>query len=539
MVTATTRLTDQSAWGWAFIALLAGAPVLALYGLNPWGFNPSVALASVYQVGLAVLLLWALSTRLRLGALALAWRRDSLLRPLGWLFAWACLSTLWAHNHYEAALKLLLWAAALLCASLVVAWPAQQRQLRCLIATVFAVGAVLAAYGIVQIAYGIAWPASDHLVSLSKYTAPILFGNQNHASQYLLLSWPLGLVLLARSRPSPGFALSWWSAISLYFACLLLARSLSAQLALIVQLIFVLFFWRRQLSLRPLRDFVVRRHARQLLAAVFLLLGVVLLSSPELRGLLARIHLAVPAELWEKWQFLRQPELQLPHRVAPWLNTLPMIRDHILLGVGIGNWTVFYPDYQGAVWWDQLSFGMLYRYQNAHNDYLEIFAELGLVGMALALWAILRLLRIWWPLRGGADGLLIVGPVGFAVLADYSFPMVVPGSLVLLLLHIALLERSRLAAVDEAPGVGMIGTMGFGHRLAIATAALCLLGVSVFQYRMYRAERLHLSALATYDQKIQDFQYAAGAVASIATVVAVAVAGEWDADCRVERHGAA
>ncbi len=501
---AIPRLTAQSAWGWAFISLFAGAPVLALYGINPWGFSPSVALLSVYQVGLAALLLWAVAMRLRPGAVALAWHRDSLLRPLGWLFVWGCLSAFWAHNHYEAGMKLLLWATALFCATLVVAWPAQQRQLRILIAAVFFVGPVLAAYSIAQLAYGIDWPVSENSLT-------IVFGNNNQASEYLLLSWPLGLLLLACSRPSFGFSLSWWGVIFLYFSYLLLARSLAAQLALIVQLVFVLIFWGRHLPLRLAKDCSPSQRWWLAISAL-LLLGVVLLSAPELQHMLVRLPEGVLIQLLEKWEFTQDPWVLAPYRLYHWINTLPMIRDHALVGVGIGNWTVFYPDYYGAVWLDSIAAGGRDRLQNAHNDYLEIFAELGLVGMVLVLWVALRIVRVWWSLRRGVPGLLIVGPVGFAVLATSAFPMAVPGSLMLLMLYIALLERSRRPAVDDARVEG-----GGGSRqlVAICAVALCLLCICVFNYRLYRAERLHLRALSAHDSRIRDFEHSAVAVQAL------------------------
>ncbi len=58
-----------------------------------------------------------------------------------------------------------------------------------------------------------------------------------------------------------------------------------------------------------------------------------------------------------------------------WQNTSRMIKDHPILGVGLGAYQFVYPRY------DQSS-GIL-RAEQAHNDYLHIIAETGIVGLLL------------------------------------------------------------------------------------------------------------------------------------------------------------
>ena len=341
----------RAAWGWGLTLLLAGAPVWALYGMNPWGFNQRLAMASVYQVGVALLLLWGLTRQLQPSALALALRRDSLLAPLGWLFLWGCASLLWAHNDYEGGRKLLMWATALLLAALVVAWPARQWQLRALLGAVFAAGAMLSAYGILQVAYGIDWPPT---LSIG-FRPQLLFLNRNQAAEYLLVSWPLGLALLARGGVPRWLALLGWGALGLYFFCIMVSGSLAAQLGVAGQLAFMLAVWWR-VALRRLAATLAaaRREWRLIAVVLLLLLGMVFVLLPEVLRLLLNIQLHIAAEVMEKWRVIHGSTSNAPFRLYVWLNTLPMIRDHALLGVGIGNWTVFYPAYQGAVWQDLL-----------------------------------------------------------------------------------------------------------------------------------------------------------------------------------------
>jgi putative inorganic carbon (HCO3(-)) transporter len=68
-------------------------------------------------------------------------------------------------------------------------------------------------------------------------------------------------------------------------------------------------------------------------------------------------------------------------RLAHWQAALAMLEDRPLLGVGIGNYVPVYPAYAVPGWWDPLG--------HAHNYYLHIAAETGLLGLAayLMLWA--------------------------------------------------------------------------------------------------------------------------------------------------------
>jgi len=60
-------------------------------------------------------------------------------------------------------------------------------------------------------------------------------------------------------------------------------------------------------------------------------------------------------------------------RMAHWAAAIGMFNDHPWLGVGIGNYAVAYPQYAVGRWLDPLG--------HAHNYYLNIAAEAGIVGL--------------------------------------------------------------------------------------------------------------------------------------------------------------
>ena len=93
-------------------------------------------------------------------------------------------------------------------------------------------------------------------------------------------------------------------------------------------------------------------------------------------------------------------------RLAHWQAGANMARENLLLGVGFGNYEPAYEDYATLNWPHPLG--------HAHNYYLNILAESGIVGaiLYLCLWVVIflqvvRLIkRLGWQHRGIALGLL-------------------------------------------------------------------------------------------------------------------------------------
>jgi thioredoxin-like negative regulator of GroEL len=116
-------------------------------------------------------------------------------------------------------------------------------------------------------------------------------------------------------------------------------------------------------------------------------------------------------------------------RLIFWKNTLAMVRDHPVLGVGLGNFELQYPLYHRSAEIDW-TFDEEHQLERAHNDHLQILAELGLIGFAawISIFAgacsiVRRGLRKtdgWIPLQ-----MLFValGIASFLVVACFSFPM--------------------------------------------------------------------------------------------------------------------
>jgi O-antigen ligase len=119
----------------------------------------------------------------------------------------------------------------------------------------------------------------------------------------------------------------------------------------------------------------------------------------------------------------------LEGRYYHWGNTLVMIREHPLLGVGPGNFQVAYPLYCRSFAYDPF---MNYRtrIKKAHNDYLQLAAECGIPALFffLLLWG-RQFYLLRYPENDGIDGeegwrLPLAGSLGaYSIIMLFSFPL--------------------------------------------------------------------------------------------------------------------
>ncbi len=118
----------------------------------------------------------------------------------------------------------------------------------------------------------------------------------------------------------------------------------------------------------------------------------------------------------------------LEFRYYHWGNSLMMIKEHPVLGVGLGNWRFNYPLYYKSFTPDP-TFNYNVQVRKTHNDYLQLAAECGIPALVLflLLWG-----RQFYLLRysttsddDGEDWRLpiLASLTAFSVIMFFSFPM--------------------------------------------------------------------------------------------------------------------
>ena len=120
-----------------------------------------------------------------------------------------------------------------------------------------------------------------------------------------------------------------------------------------------------------------------------------------------------------------------------WGATWRMIKDHPLTGVGMGGYWTAIPQYH-------LASGRMTP-QQAHNDYLELLASGGLIGVVLAVWFVFLLikfarsrLRSQDPFRRAACFGAITGLFGIGIHSIFDFGLHIPINAVICLALVAI-----------------------------------------------------------------------------------------------------
>jgi O-antigen ligase len=116
-------------------------------------------------------------------------------------------------------------------------------------------------------------------------------------------------------------------------------------------------------------------------------------------------------------------------RLAMWQQTLELVQDNPLCGVGAGNWKIILPSYGTANFPNRWIFKKVY-YVRPENDYLWVLSEIGILGfisyLAIFAIAIFYIIKIIIHTSDLSDKLLSIlllfGLTGYMVISFFSFP---------------------------------------------------------------------------------------------------------------------
>jgi len=407
-------------------------------------------------------------------------RKSPLFLPLAGLILWAFVSLFWVENDYLAIVRV----AQLFSYGLLLFLVLNLMERGGIARLINALSVSLLLVSLV----GIAQYYLTELVWVQKLfiqtAAPAsTFANKNMASHFVVMTLPLVLVGLLRSN---GWVERGFTAVVLFTGSLYLILIAARQgyLAIAVEIVLLLLFfaldyWKnREQSLlmlnRPQRINLV------VLSAVVLLLSLVLNGGGDEKGGTNRVERIKSINIDAGY-----------NRISVWQNSLEMIKDSPLLGVGIGQWSEHYHRY-----YDRVVKDVIYNDRKdltrLHNDYIEVFSELGLVGYLFLLWLLYLVVRKIFkvllnhqnPDRWLAMG-LAMGLVGFTVVAMFSFPVsaYLPAALVFIYIGVIFLLNDVVVK-----GGYRIWSNRRGIVTGFVLVALLLVAASSFSTDWLRAE---------------------------------------------------
>lgn len=340
--------------------LLFMLPLVVLPGNDDASALPQTVL---FQAGVS--LLWVVRLTVRARAL----REPGVARPLLVLLGWAALSLLWATDAGTGSQVLWRWSAAVALFLLVADEIESAAPARALLTCVFAAGALVSAVGLLQQITGFdvvpqAFPPAGTLA------------NKNVAAGFVVVTLPLGLALAA------GAVAAWQSALfsaasGASLAYLVHADCRGAFLALAAEVVVALAV----LTWRGHRAAWTPRHLVALAPGLVVFGLLSWTPAPQSAE-------ADPSRRSETARLASQADERAARSVAirfgVWRNTLELIREQPLRGVGLAGFRTEYPRVAGRFVSDGTDIDQ--RVESAHNDYLQGLAELGLPGVLLMLW---------------------------------------------------------------------------------------------------------------------------------------------------------
>ena len=324
----------------------------------------------------------------------MAWVRSPINILIAIFFVLTLVHALCAPHLQRSITTFIDWSSSLLVFFLVIQFCIARRWARIFIYTLIACAVVISLYGIFQYHYlfdYIAWRLQTSpaevlkemdlpMMSLDDLFARVMskrvyatFANPNSFAGFLLMTIPLSVgMLIDACRRRSGASL--WEGAAMFLAVTLQVHALALTFSkggfvtfIVMAVLFVVMAsWR-----------LVKAHRKWLLPAAAVALLAVSAGAVKAIRAAHSDDTSFPPAVAAK---LRSASESMEVRIGYWGAGLRMIADHPLLGVGLDNFADRYSEYK-------LPTGR--EVKRAHNDYLQVAAELGVPGLIVfcALWA--------------------------------------------------------------------------------------------------------------------------------------------------------
>jgi len=383
------------------------------------------------------------------------------LGPLAVLFGWALLSLAWSTYRYGAFSQWVHWAACGLFYLIVYNLHANRRAVDGTLHVVMATTALAALLGILQYLFGLDWVPQQVVPAAT-------FNNKNMAAQVMVLAFPVGFVMAATAASRK---LTWVYALITALTALFLfyTRSRAAWLGALVETILIVggvWLYRRKSGTEP--AFGKNRLLALVTAVSLLVVGMQLGPNALAPSSAGTVSPPATKKVGENLDLASGR-----HRLVLWKNTLTIIAQHPLAGVGIRNVQVHYPTAP-----EKRHHRLSLHTQRVHNDYLQMVAELGLPALLIFGWLWFLIIRGGVALLRNPDGAAWLPPAliclsamaGAAVNAIFSFPFNRALPPLLLAVYLGLFFKTAALAAEQ--GVPHPAAKALGYKAALILAGV-------------------------------------------------------------------
>jgi O-antigen ligase len=291
-------------------------------------------------------------------------------------------------DPYSTRFILIQVAALLVYFSAVLVFTDTPKRLRLLVRTITVFGFFLAIFGLTQ-----SFTSPDKVYWIREMPQAQAFGpfiNRHHFAGYmeLALALPLGLVFTGSIEREKKFI--YLFAAGLMAVALIMTNSRGGLISLFAELLFLVATMglrrRHKHKEREPEEHTPRVKSAAAKTGLALAMVVALFGSVVLLGgeeALTRMVGSVNTD---------DPTTGRAHF---WSVTVDIIKNHPLVGTGLGAFGVVYTGYDSR--------NGMYRLEQAHNDYLQVLSDGGIVGAVLGLFFVVGLFRMGFARRESRD----------------------------------------------------------------------------------------------------------------------------------------
>jgi O-antigen ligase len=148
--------------------------------------------------------------------------------------------------------------------------------------------------------------------------------------------------------------------------------------------------------------------------------------------------------------FEKSPEATIWERWIYWKDTLKIIKNYPIFGTGIGTFSIIYPQFKGPE--------QNYFLNYAHQDFLQLTSEMGIMGLAIFSWILLSFFKLGLHIirnkvasytKAQVVGSL-AGVFGLLVYSLYDFNLHIPSNALVFVILMAMVSASSYFTSSES-----------------------------------------------------------------------------------------
>ncbi|MHA1275317.1 MAG: O-antigen ligase family protein, partial [Promethearchaeota archaeon] len=357
----------------------------------------------------------------------------------------------------------------------------------------------------------------DHYYdNLGRLTSTI--GQKNWISNYLAMIFPVAFFyfLLEQTKKNK---IKYFFLLSILYATLMICQSRGIWISISITIIFAIYII---IKFKFYRIFEKNKKWLFLLIITFLIITIIYSTDNPLN----KSAITVPQRALSTFD---EQDPSINTRLLMWRTTFEMIKDKPIFGSGIGTFKINYLDYQ-ADFLQRNPYYIKYsgKAAEAHNEYLQILAELGITGFAF----FLLIIFVFYSLaleylknkRNNQDKIIVFGLIlsitCFLIHSLFTFPLHVPvlGSTFFILLGLTAMYINgfKLNEMDTKKSIRIEINTNYSIKkiIIILVFIIGFFLIGALAFKPYFAEIHYFKGMKYYEKEnyndaLKDFKYAA------------------------------